>query len=74
LKERDKLLLLSKEKMKEGALRKFADERYHRQAVLKWFRESADALVEEIVKSKPELKREIVGKVVREILEKMEAV
>jgi hypothetical protein len=74
LKERDKLLLLSRGKVKEGALRKFADERYHRQAVLKWFRESADALVEEIVKSKPELKREIVGKVVREILEKMEAV
>jgi hypothetical protein len=73
LKERDKLLLLSREKTKEGALRRFADERYHRQAVLEWLRESTHALVEEIVKSKPELKREIVEKAVREMLEKMEA-
>jgi hypothetical protein len=73
LKERDKVLLLSKEKMREGALGKLADERYHKQAILKWFRESADKIVKEIASSNPELKTELVGKVVREMLEKMEA-
>jgi hypothetical protein len=73
LKERDKLLLLSKKKISEGALGRLADERHHRQATLKWFRESIDKLAKEIASSDSELKTEIVGKVIREMLEKVEA-
>jgi hypothetical protein len=74
LKEQDKLLLLSKEKMKEGLLSKLGDEKYHRQIVLRWFKDSADMLVERIVKSSPDLKREVVERLIREMLEKMETV
>jgi hypothetical protein len=42
--------------------------------ILKWFRGFTDTIVGEIMRLNPELKREIVGKVVREMLEKMEAV
>jgi hypothetical protein len=59
LRGRNRLLLLPKEEMKEGLLRKLADENYHRQTILGWFRGSVDVLVEEIMKSNPRLKREV---------------
>jgi len=71
VKEYDKLLLLSKEKMKEEQLSRLADEEYHRQTVLEWFMKNTDTLVGEIVKSNPKLKKEVLGKVLKEILEKM---
>jgi restriction endonuclease Mrr len=71
VKRYDELLLLSKERMKEGVLRRLVDERYHREAVLRWFRESTGTLVNEIVRSNPRLKAELVEKIVREMLEKM---
>jgi hypothetical protein len=71
VKRYDELLLLSKERMKEGVLRRLVDERYHREAVLRWFRESTGTLVSEIVRSNPRLKAELVEKIVREMLEKM---
>lgn len=40
-------------------MRKLADENYHRQTILGWFRGSVDVLVEEIMKSNPRLKREV---------------
>jgi len=71
VKEYDKLLLLSKEKMKEEQLSRLADEKYHRQTVLEWFMKNTDTLVGEIVKSNPKLKKEALEKVLKEILEKM---
>jgi hypothetical protein len=52
-------------------LDEYGEKEYHRQEIMKWFRDSIDVIVEGIVKSNQDLKRDIVKGLVEEILKKM---
>jgi hypothetical protein len=71
LREADKLLLLSKKNVGRGLLDEYGDMEYHRQEVVKRLRESVDAIAEGIARSNPALKKDIVKRIVEEILKKM---
>jgi hypothetical protein len=71
LRERDKLLLLSKVSVKEGRLDEYGDKEYHKLEVMKWFKESIDEMVDKIVKTNQTLKREIVRGILEDMLKKI---
>jgi hypothetical protein len=71
LREKEKLLLLSKVSVREGRLEEYADKEYHKRKVTDWFNGSIDEIVEEIVKTDKNLKREIVRGILEEMLKKI---
>lgn len=69
--ERDKLLLLSREKVKEGVIERMCEEELHRIAIKEWLYRFSDKIMKEVMLSNPNLKEHLVKKLIMEMLDKI---